>query len=222
MRSVPDGDHYPARCPSAGTCAPFDQSSWPPSIRGPQRVRPTVGCPTLRQHHFRPMILCLRNVSSGEQIRCVTMILLIVTVPMVHNDTAAPMDRNDTAAAIATAKGHTVDLSSCYGNRPGSAAAECSNQVSLRLTLIDRIHRSDLPQRPSSTSVHLVCIKRADHCGPDVDHKSSRRQFSAVSALQTDRLRSRSSANSGQAWTLRLQGDASRTSRISVRGRNCK
>jgi hypothetical protein len=40
----------------------------------------------------------------------------------------------------------------------GSAAAKCSNQADLRLTPADRVRRSDLPQRPSLTALHLVCI----------------------------------------------------------------
>jgi hypothetical protein len=38
----------------------------------------------------------------------------------------------------------------------GSAAAKCSNQADLRLTFIDPKRPSDLPQRPSSTSVPLA------------------------------------------------------------------
>jgi len=40
--------------------------------------------------------------------------------------------------------------------RIGSAAAKCSNQADLHSTFIDPIWPSDLPQRPSSTSMPLA------------------------------------------------------------------
>jgi hypothetical protein len=40
-----------------------------------------------------------------------------------------------------------------------SAPPECSNQTDLRLTLADLFYGSDLPERPSPTSVRLVCIQ---------------------------------------------------------------
>ena len=40
-----------------------------------------------------------------------------------------------------------------------SAAPKCSNQTDLRLTLADLFHGSDLPERPSPTSMRLVCIQ---------------------------------------------------------------
>lgn len=44
--------------------------------------------------------------------------------------------------------------------RQGSAATRCSNQTRPNLTLTDRVRRSDLPQRPSLTVLHLVCIQK--------------------------------------------------------------
>jgi hypothetical protein len=41
-------------------------------------------------------------------------------------------------------------------NGIGSAAAKCSNQADLHLTFIDPIWPSDLPQRPSLTSMPLA------------------------------------------------------------------
>ena len=35
----------------------------------------------------------------------------------------------------------------------------CSNQIDLRLTLADPFCGSDLPERPSPTSMRLVCIQ---------------------------------------------------------------
>jgi hypothetical protein len=40
-----------------------------------------------------------------------------------------------------------------------SAAPRCSNQTGLRLTLTDLFDGPDLPERPSPTSVRLVCIQ---------------------------------------------------------------
>jgi hypothetical protein len=39
------------------------------------------------------------------------------------------------------------------------AAPKCSNQTDLHLTLTDLFHGSDLPERPSPTSMRLVCIQ---------------------------------------------------------------
>jgi len=41
------------------------------------------------------------------------------------------------------------------------AARKCSNQTNLRLTLADLFYRSNLLERPSPTSVSLVCIQKA-------------------------------------------------------------
>jgi hypothetical protein len=43
----------------------------------------------------------------------------------------------------------------------GSAAPQCSNRTDLHVTLADLLHSSDLPERPSSTSMRLVCIQMA-------------------------------------------------------------
>ena len=51
---------------------------------------------------------------------------------------------------------HTVVLSSCKARRIGSAAARCSNQADLYLTFTGPIWPSDLPQRPSLTSMPLA------------------------------------------------------------------
>jgi hypothetical protein len=40
-----------------------------------------------------------------------------------------------------------------------SAAPECSNHTDLHLTLTDLLYGSDLPERPSTTSMRLVCIQ---------------------------------------------------------------
>jgi hypothetical protein len=48
---------------------------------------------------------------------------------------------------------------------PGGAAPKCSNQTDLRSTLTAQIYSSDLPQRPSLTTMHLVCIEKARHGG---------------------------------------------------------
>jgi hypothetical protein len=41
-----------------------------------------------------------------------------------------------------------------------SAAAKCSKQADLRLTPIDPIHCFDVPKRPLSTTMSLICIKK--------------------------------------------------------------
>jgi len=46
------------------------------------------------------------------------------------------------------------------------AAAKCSNQTDLRPALTDPIRHSDLPQRPSSTCMRLVCIQKARGSSP--------------------------------------------------------
>jgi hypothetical protein len=38
----------------------------------------------------------------------------------------------------------------------------CGNQVELRLTSADLFYGSDLPERPSPTSMRLVCIQKAE------------------------------------------------------------
>src|SRR6516225_9838320 len=48
----------------------------------------------------------------------------------------------------------------------GGAAPKCSNQTDLGLTLADLFYRSDLPERPSPTSVRLVCIQKARGSSP--------------------------------------------------------
>jgi hypothetical protein len=40
-----------------------------------------------------------------------------------------------------------------------SAAEKCSNQTDLRPIPTDRVRHPDLPQRPSLTAPHLVCIQ---------------------------------------------------------------
>lgn len=54
---------------------------------------------------------------------------------------------------------HLASEGSPVRNRGSSAAPKCSNQTDLHLTLTDPLHSSDLPQRPSLTSMRLVCIE---------------------------------------------------------------
>jgi len=51
-------------------------------------------------------------------------------------------------------------------HRRRSAAPKCSNQTGLRLTLADLFYGSDLPERPSPTSMRLVCIQKARGSSP--------------------------------------------------------
>jgi hypothetical protein len=61
---------------------------------------------------------------------------------------------------------HTVVLSSCKARRIGSPAAKCSNQADLHLTFTAPIWPSDLPQRPSLTSMPLATYQMiAPTCG---------------------------------------------------------
>ncbi len=50
--------------------------------------------------------------------------------------------------------------------RTGGAAAKCSNQADLHLTFIDPIWPSDLPQRPSLTSLPLATDQKAGGSSP--------------------------------------------------------
>ena len=66
----------------------------------------------------------------------------------------------------------------------------CSNRTDLHLTLADLFYGSDLPERPSPTSMRLVCIQKARGSSP-LSRKpcavGARRTSSGASAASTAR-----------------------------------
>jgi hypothetical protein len=54
-----------------------------------------------------------------------------------------------------------------------SAAPKCSNQTDLRLTLADLFYGPDLPERPSPTSMRLVCIQMLSIVRPRPEQRSA-------------------------------------------------
>jgi hypothetical protein len=53
-----------------------------------------------------------------------------------------------------------------FGTKRPRAARKCSNQTDLHLTLANLLYGSNLPERPSPTSVRLVCIQKARGSSP--------------------------------------------------------
>jgi hypothetical protein len=65
--------------------------------------------------------------------------------------------------SVLGATGHTLPAKGDRQFETGgsSAAPKCSNQTELRMTLADLFYGSNLPERPSPTSMRLVCIQKA-------------------------------------------------------------
>lgn len=98
---------------------------------------------------------------------------------------------------------NTVELSSCQGQRTGSAAAKCSNQADLHLTFIDPICPSDLPQRPSSTSMPLATDQMTNQrmSAP----RTPGNYQGSVHTAESPRPSERNEAKSPLTWTTTLR-----------------
>jgi hypothetical protein len=91
--------------------------------------------------------------------------------------------------AVPTSEGSSVR------NGGSSAAPKCSNRTDLHLTLADLHHGFDLPERPSSTSMRLVCIQMLSITQPRISSGGAAIRCPVEPNLDLGRIHQRTAAS---------------------------